>query len=234
MFGLLGTHRLIFERRRDEEGRIAALRFRTASAMTWEAGQHGLLRLPGGAMKPFSIASAPEEGVVLIGTSLRSNSSYKQQLAALTPGDHAVFHGPVMKFTLDGQSGKIVMLAQGVGITPFRAMLRHSALAPTPGVTITLVHVAADGHAFYADTQGDADSAHYPTGSVTFRETVAEVLTAQPQATYFIAGAGDFVKSTTQMLQEADVDRRRIRRDTYYGYHPARRRDCSVRAIREA
>ena len=32
-----------------------------------------------------------------------------------------------MKFTLDGSADEVVFTAQGVGITPFRSLLRHIA-----------------------------------------------------------------------------------------------------------
>lgn len=227
MFGLLHTHQLTLERCMPEEGGLLAFWFATEDSMHWLAGQHGLLRLRGGAMKPFSIASAPEEGSVVIGTSLQSNSGYKRKLGALRPGDHAVFHGPVMHFTLDGVGADVVMLAQGVGVTPFRAMLRHRALSASPRNAMppatTLVHVATDIHAFRADTEADSDKAYYPSSSHAFRSTVADVVEEHRDATYLIAGAGTFVKDTRRSLVAAGVGQGRIRCDTYYGYNPTQK-----------
>jgi ferredoxin-NADP reductase len=96
--------------------------------MSARAGQHGILGLSATAMKPFSLASAPEEPRVLIGTSLASASAFKQRMAALQPGDAVTLRGPINKFTLDRVGDDIVMLAQGVGVTPMRSMLSHIAL----------------------------------------------------------------------------------------------------------
>ena len=146
MFGLLHTHSLTFDGRDAEDGDVWSFRFHTNAPLRWRAGQHGLLRLSGLAVKPFTLASAPEEDSILIGTSLRSNSTYKQKLAALDEGDRVVFHGPLARFTLDGAGADVVMLAQGIGITPFRSMLRHLALGGD-AVSATLIHVGA-GHAY--------------------------------------------------------------------------------------
>lgn len=51
-------------------------------------------------MKPFSLASAPEEDRVLVGTSLASASAFKQRMSALRPGDRVTLRGPVNTFTL--------------------------------------------------------------------------------------------------------------------------------------
>jgi ferredoxin-NADP reductase len=47
MFGLLHTHKLIFEGRDAADGDVWSLRFRPTTQLTWRAGQHVLLRLPG-------------------------------------------------------------------------------------------------------------------------------------------------------------------------------------------
>ena len=67
MFGLLRHHRLIFEDRRDVGGGVSSFAFRPETPMSARAGQHGILGLSATAMKPFSLASAPEEQRVLIG-----------------------------------------------------------------------------------------------------------------------------------------------------------------------
>jgi glycine betaine catabolism B len=219
MFGLLHTHRLVFDGRKAEDGDAWSLRFQPTTELTWRAGQHVLLRLAGTAMKPFTVASAPQEGSVIIGTSLQSQSSFKQKLAALTPGDRVAIHGPLMNFTLDGAGADVVMLAQGIGITPFRSMLRHLALSGAATTSATLIHVAA-GHTYRRDTEADATRAHYPHHADEFTANVAEVIANHPEATYFIAGHHAFVKSTAATLTTADIAPQRIRRDTYYGYTP--------------
>jgi NAD(P)H-flavin reductase len=65
------------------------------------AGQHGLLTVPKAGTKAFSLASAPGEPQVLIGTHLQSGSVFKKALAELRPGDNVSIRGPILNFTLD-------------------------------------------------------------------------------------------------------------------------------------
>ncbi len=219
MFGLLRTHRLIFQDVRDVGGGVTSFTFRSAKPLGALAGQHGIFRIGAAAIKPFSLASAPEEGTVLVGTSLASGSAFKQCLAALEPGDTATLHGPVSKFTLDGARDQIVMLAQGVGITPFRSMLAHIALTGT-AIHSSLIHVARAGHAYRQDTERWAPSADYPTQAEQFRAGAVAATRAYPDATFYIAGASSFVSSTASLLREFGIAPGSIRQDKYLGYKP--------------
>ena len=219
MFGLLYTHRLVFQGCRDAGGGVSSFAFAPEQPFEARAGQHGVLQLGGTARKPFSLASAPEEGSVLIGTSLRSGSSFKQRLAALQRGDTVTLRGPVSKFTLDGAAPQVVMLAQGVGITPFRSMLAHAVLT---GMAIepSLIHVAHAGHAYRDETQQWATAAAYPQHADGFRVAATAAARDNPDATFFIAGATPFVSSTASLLRDAGVAGANIRDDKYLGYKP--------------
>ena len=219
MFGLLHTHRLVFQGCREVGGGVSSFAFAPGQPLAAKAGQHGILQLGGTAMKPFSLASAPEEDSVLIGTSLRSGSSFKQHLAALKPGDAVTMRGPVNKFTLDGAAPQVVMLAQGVGITPLRSMLAHAALTGT-AIESSLIHVAPAGHAYRDETEQWATTAAYPQHADDFRAATVAAAHASPGATFFIAGAPPFVASTASLLRRAGVAGANIREDKYLFYKP--------------
>lgn len=93
MLGLLYTHRLVFQGRRDVGGGVSSFAFAPEQPFEAKAGQHGILQVGGTAMKPFSLASAPEEGSVLIGTSLQSGSPFKRPIESslihVAPAGHA-------------------------------------------------------------------------------------------------------------------------------------------------
>jgi glycine betaine catabolism B len=219
MFGLLHTHRLVFQGCCGAGGGVSSFAFTPGQPFEAKAGQHGILQLGGTAVKPFSLASAPEEGSVLIGTSLQSGSSFKQRLAALQPGDTVALRGPVGKFTLDGAAPQVVMLAQGVGITPFRSMLAHAALTGM-AIESSLIHGAHAGHAYRDETQPRATAAAYPQHADDFRAAATVTAHDNPDATFFIAGATPFVSSTASLLRDAGVAGANIREDKYLGYKP--------------
>jgi glycine betaine catabolism B len=217
MFGLLHSHRLVFQGSRQAGGGVSSFSFTPEQPFQPRAGQHGILQLGGTAIKPFTLASAPEEDSVLIGTSLQSGSPFKQRLAALRPGDTVSLRGPVNKFTLDGAAAQVVMLAQGVGITPVRSMLAHAALAGLD-VKSRLIHVAHAGHAYRDETQQWATAAAYPQHAEEFRAAATAAAKSTPHATFFIAGATSFVSSTARLLRDAGVTSANIRQDKYLGY----------------
>ena len=220
MFGLLRTHRLIFDERCDVGGGVCSFAFRPERPLGARAGQHGILGLSATAMKPFSLASAPGEDRVLIGTSLASASAFKERMAALQPGDPVTLRGPVNTFTLDGAGDHVVMLAQGVGITPMRSMLSHICINQL-AVRSSLIHVANAGHAYRQETEQWATAAAYPHHAHEFRAATAEAVRAHPHATFFVAGASSFVSSTADLLRHSGIAGTRIRRDKYLFYKPS-------------
>jgi len=184
------------------------------------AGAHTSSSECGVVRKAFSIASTPEEGRVLIGTSVQSGSSFKQRLAALRPGDKVGLRGPLNQtFKLDGAAPQVVLLAQGVGITPMRAMLAHAAVAGL-NLESSLIHVSHDGHAYRDEAQQWATSAEYPQHAADFRTAATVAATTTPDATFFIAGASQFVSSTASLLRESGVTGAAIRTDKHLGYKP--------------
>ncbi len=76
----------------------------------------------------FTIASSPLEGNLRIGVKFYPNSSsYKKSLLSLNPGDNNVIAGQLAgEFTLPKDpSKKLVFIAGGIGITPFRSMIKY-------------------------------------------------------------------------------------------------------------
>jgi ferredoxin-NADP reductase len=197
-------------------GDVTSFSFSHKRSFGFRAGQHGLLIIPKGGMKPFSIASSPAEETIMIGTHLSSGSKFKLALAALKPGDRVRFLAPLMNFTTAGTGRELVFLAQGVGITPIRSMLLDIADRRL-GKKTTIVHVGHD-HAFRAETERLADSAAYPSTSGSFRTAVLAATEDCPSATFMISGAPAFVKSTTTLLRDRAVAASQIKADTMLGY----------------
>lgn len=70
------------------------LSFRPESGIRFTAGQHGLWLVPGGGAAPFSIASAPQDETIELGTVLHDANRTKSALSALQPGDTVRLLGP--------------------------------------------------------------------------------------------------------------------------------------------
>ena len=82
--------------------------------------------------RAFSLVSAPHEDRLTIATRMR-RSAYKQPLKDAEPGATVRIVSPTGSMSLhDDPDRAIVMIAGGIGITPFMSMLRSEAEADRP------------------------------------------------------------------------------------------------------
>ena len=95
----------------------------------YKPGQYLMLELdvkdPEGNTRPLSIASSPTEGFLLLSTKI-TGTPFKQKLVALKPGDKIKSKGPMGVFILKEDAKEIVFLGGGIGITPFRDMIKYA------------------------------------------------------------------------------------------------------------
>src|SRR5512137_959473 len=81
---------------------------------------------PKGNVRSFSIASSPKDPFVLIATRM-TGSAFKRSLADVPLGTPVSVSGPAGSFVLDPNSdAPAALFAGGIGITPFRSMLKHA------------------------------------------------------------------------------------------------------------
>ncbi len=75
-------------------------------------------------MRCFSITSSPNSEELKF--SMRVQGDYTTALTQLEPGDHVFVRGPYGSFVIDEALDKnVIMLAGGIGVTPFMSMIRH-------------------------------------------------------------------------------------------------------------
>ena len=105
-----------------------------ANKMTMEytAGQYaffdigGVYNDPKGPIRHFTLASSPTEKFIMLSTRIR-DSPYKKRLASLEEGIKVKVKGPQGKFTLhDDYSKSAIFLSGGIGVTPFRSMIKYA------------------------------------------------------------------------------------------------------------
>lgn len=100
--------------------------------LDYAAGQFAYFKLDGvsgdpkGPVRHFTIASSPTEQDLMISTRIR-NTPYKQKLASLEIGTKILGWGPQGEFVLhDDYSKPAVFLSGGIGVTPFRSMIKYA------------------------------------------------------------------------------------------------------------
>ncbi len=209
---------LEFTSKHHEHDDIYSFHFKPTKPLKHKAGQHGLFSLKGFlGIKAFSLTSSPEDNEVIITTHVRQQSRFKQLLDALQPGDTVKMRGPIMNFVLKPDEREVVFLAQGIGITPYRSLLRHIRNQKL-SVHSTLLHVSSSEHTFKAETSRLATKAIYAVNSQEFRQVLDVILMDHSQATYYISGGGQFLTSTVKQLKDKGIKGSSIRQDRFLGY----------------
>lgn len=89
----------------------------------------------------FSVTTSPASGELQF--AMRPRGRFTRRVARLKPGDPVSVQGPFGNFVIDPSDRSLVLLAAGVGITPFMSMLR-SAAETRLDLPITLLYAGRD------------------------------------------------------------------------------------------
>jgi ferredoxin-NADP reductase/nitrite reductase/ring-hydroxylating ferredoxin subunit len=81
---------------------------------------------PKGPIRHFTISSSPTENFIMFSTRIR-DSPYKKRLSTLENGTKVKVRGPEGQFVLHQDYAKpAVFLSGGIGVTPFRSMIKYA------------------------------------------------------------------------------------------------------------
>ncbi len=226
--GALFKRTLVFTERISEGEDVYSFIFTPTKEFSWKAGQHGLFLLPGKKVtgkiwRAFSIASAPEEGVVRIATTIPTpHSDFKEKLMELVPGDTVHLFGPFGEFHVDKCGARIVGVAGGIGITPFRALLT-SMSAHCPKSEMTLIYGGKNGHHFFKDdldelvrTNTNISIVYAGTPEAVTVALETEIRAQGNAAQYFISGSPGMIAGITKTLKTRGIQK--IINDPFKGY----------------
>ena len=124
---------------------VWAFRFEPDEPLEWTAGEYISVELPHekpdgeGTKRWFTISSAPYEKIVQITTRI-TQSSFKQALSRLEVGDELqLLDLPHGRFVWQDPNRPLVFIAGGIGVTPFRSILKQRAHDGLP-LNVTLVY----------------------------------------------------------------------------------------------
>ena len=104
------------------------------SSLDYKAGQFaffdigGVYNDPKGPVRHFTISSSPTEDFIMLSTRIR-DSPYKKRLASLEKEAKVKVRGPEGQFVLPEDtdfSKTIIFLSGGIGVTPFRSMIKYA------------------------------------------------------------------------------------------------------------
>ncbi len=191
-----------------------------------------------GTERYFTIASSPEEENILLATKIVEDSStFKKVLKNLQVGDEINANGPYGDFILpENEKDKLVFIAGGIGITPFRSMIK-SLLKKGLKRNIILFYAVnfpeeiAFGDVFFeASTEFNLNCIytiskenHLPEGwsgekGFISKEMIERNVRDFRKRTFYVSGPEPMVNITINMLKKMGVNKKRIKKDYFPGY----------------
>jgi ferredoxin-NADP reductase/Na+-translocating ferredoxin:NAD+ oxidoreductase RnfD subunit len=197
-------------------------RFRAGQYMEWTIAHNKTDSR--GNRRYLTIASSPTEpGLMFTIKHPQPASAFKQKLDELKPGDKILASRLSGDFTLPNDvNKKVAFLAGGIGVTPFRSMVKYALDKKQPR-DIALVYSAnsQDELSFQKLFDG-ADAAgvkaHYVTGGRIDTAKIKSLLPDYKERTFYISGPYGFVNAVHGALLELGVTGQQIITDYFPGY----------------
>ncbi|UNK72516.1 flavodoxin reductase [Microbacterium sp. H1-D42] len=163
-FAVRGSVRLVLTRREFVTPTAQELTFRTKGRLSFVAGQYLELEVPHrnpdarGTRREFSIVSAPADlptlRIAYKDGDQKHPSSYKRALKAAEPGAVLPVTGTWGDFVLPRGTAPVLMVAAGIGVTPFVSQLRQlRATGVERDIVLVYVAAAASELAFRAELE---------------------------------------------------------------------------------
>lgn len=240
----MSTHEVRLTRREEIAEGTMAFHFAKPAGFSFKPGQAielGLIEPAGSGADDnrhaFSLACAPYENELVVATRMR-DSPYKKALKELPVGSAMLIDGPFGSLTLHNKRSRpAVLMAGGIGITPFISMLRQAAKDQLPQQLLLLYsNRRPESAAFVSELQAleaanpnfrllatmtDLSRSRLPwhgaTGEIDapmLKGAVAEL--AAP--IYYLVGPPGMVAAMHGTLNGIGVDDDDIRSEEFFGY----------------
>ena len=186
----------------------------------------------------FTIASSPTEKEMQLGVKIAENSSsYKKALLNMNKGAKIMAGSLSGDFTLpENATEKLVFIAGGIGITPFRSMIKY--LVDTKQKRdIVLIYACATPEEFVYKTL--FDNAHDeigmktiyvitrpenapkgwagPTGRIN-EEMLGQVVPDFKERTFYLSGPNSMVQGYKELLSSLGVSKKQVVTDYFPGF----------------
>jgi ferredoxin-NADP reductase len=211
------------------------VRFRPGQFLEWTLG-HSRPDSRGN-RRYFTIASSAAEREVRIGVKFYpDSSSFKRSLLAMSPGEEIVASQLAGEFVLPtDKRTKLVFMAGGIGITPFRSMIRHLLDHDERRPVAVLYSNRTAPEIAYADVLEEArsrlgietvytltDAKGVPpdwqgaTGRID-AEMIAKTVPDYRERTFYLSGPRSLVVGFEEVLKNIGVPKSRIKTDFFPG-----------------
>jgi ferredoxin-NADP reductase len=224
--------KLILKEKQPVIENVESFIFEPDQSFSWQPGQYLHYDFPHqseddrGEERYFTNSAAPFEGHIQITTRFdpQHSSSFKHALKNLKIGDSITADGPKGEFTIDDLSKKYVLIAGGIGITPYRSQLvqlDHDGKE----LNADLLYANRDQNLVFGDELRALEAKHPDFHIKTYigdkkisKEELAEYAT-DPQTVFYISGPRPMVETYQHVLaDDIGVPEDRVKTDYFPGY----------------
>lgn len=197
---------------------ISSFRLKPEQPLKYQAGQWMYVRLNEQLKHHFTISSSPTEDFLQFTTMYREESDYKKALFALKVGDTVEVNGAFGSFVLnESDTTPQLFIAGGIGITPFRSMLKYNQDKQLNLPLVLLHSVKTKAEAAFIDllpavlvetaTQGRLDEAK-----------VKRLVPDYAVRTWWLCGPPAMVEASVELAQKMQLPPERIKSEEFSGY----------------
>ncbi len=229
---VLAKMKLRLEHRHQETQDTVSFRFTSEELKTWKPGQYLHYTLEHrhsdtrGNTRYFTIASAPFEGFIQLTTRFveKDSSSFKKALRDLVVGMSIEADGVEGDFVVEDPNRALVLIAGGIGITPYRAILLdldHAGAA----INADLLYANRDEDFPFKDElealakRHPGLRLHYFTAPRRMDEpSLRSAVGDLGKPIFYVSGPEPMVEAFDTLLKSLKVPEPRIKTDYFPGY----------------
>jgi ferredoxin-NADP reductase len=210
---------------------VWAFRFQPNEPLVWTAGQFVQVELPHdnpdgeGTQRWFTNSAAPYEGILQITTRV-TDTTFKQALSKLEAGDEALqlIAAPDGDFVWEDTQRPLVFVAGGIGVTPFRSILKQRAHDDLP-LNVTLVYGSRTADVPFKDEldQWAAKDSQfkitYVAGEPLTAEKLASLVPQLHESLVYLSGPEPMVEALGDALKTQGLPEAQLKQDFFPNYN---------------
>jgi ferredoxin-NADP reductase len=182
--------------------------------VAYEAGQYAHLLIEGETreVRELSFASAPNEDNLMLTMHVGSNTEFKNKMSKLSEGDEVSLFKIKGKLEFPQVNEKsYVFLSGGVGITPFRSILKEN---KEKDLRIDLVQVQRGDFLFKNELESLVNN-YYSISPENFDDEITNIIEKNRSSLFYICGSKRFVDGISNLMEKNMIDKDRIQIESF-------------------
>ena len=182
--------------------------------VVYEAGQYAHLLIEGETreVRELSFASAPSEDNLMLTMHVGSNTEFKNKMSKLSEGDEVSLFKIKGKLEFPQVNEKsYVFLSGGVGITPFRSILKEN---KEKDLRIDLVQVQRVDFLFKNELDSLVNN-YYSISPENFDDEITNIIEKNRSSLFYICGSKRFVDGISNLMEKNMIDKDRIQIESF-------------------